>query len=80
MQIKELAAGLASDKSLIKSRKIGKERDVTDRNLGAERVCSLNFFSSLFYEKFIISLWVQTHFSYLYDWLLLFALTPKLES
>ena len=44
MQIKELAPGLASDKSLIKSRKIGKERDMTDRNLGAERVCSLNFF------------------------------------
>ena len=31
MQINELAPGLASDKSLIKSRKIGKERDMTDR-------------------------------------------------
>lgn len=44
MQIKALAAGLASDKSLIKVGKMGGKRGMTDRNLGAERVCAQKFF------------------------------------
>lgn len=48
VQIKELAPGPMSAKSVIKGRKTGKQCDVTDKASGAEWVSSLKWFLPFF--------------------------------